>query len=83
MTIALFNALPYDRQLVAVFDCGKFLARRYEEEDAVNLYHLFDSFFVELYYDTHANELVRLQAFTDTSLLEDYSVCVRLPDWLA
>ncbi len=83
MTIAVFNALPYDRQLVAVFDSGTFLARRYEEEDAVNLYHLFNRFFVELYYDTQANELVRLQAFTNIAQLEDYAMSVQLPNWLS
>ena len=79
MNLHQFNALPYDRQLVAVFDCGIFLARRYEEEDAVNLYHLFGSFFVELYYDTQVNELVGLRSFTSKRPLEDYAAYITLP----
>lgn len=35
-----FNALPTTRQLVLVFDEGTFLARRCEEKDALNFYHL-------------------------------------------
>jgi len=52
MTLYTFNLLPYDRQLVAVFDTGSFLATRWEEEDAVNLYYLAGpdkGVFVELY----------------------------------
>jgi hypothetical protein len=82
MTLYEFNHLPYERQLVAVFDTGTYLARRWEEEDGINLYHLPGGFFVELYYDTHANELVRLRSFSSPEPLEDYAVSVRLPeDW--
>ena len=80
MTLYEFNQLPYGEQLVNVIDTGTFLARRWEEEDGVNLYHLPGGFFVELYYDTHANELVRLHSFTSAAPLEDYAVSVRLPD---
>jgi hypothetical protein len=37
MTFYEFNALPYERQLVHVFDEGTFLVRRWEEEDGINL----------------------------------------------
>ena len=36
--------------------------------------------FAELYYDTLANELVRLRSFSSAVPLEDYAVHVRLPD---
>ncbi len=80
MTLYAFNQLPYERQLVAVFATGTFLARRWEEEDGINLYHLPGGFFVELYYDTLANELVRLRSFKSAVPLEDYAVYVRLPE---
>ncbi|TPG66046.1 hypothetical protein [Hymenobacter nivis] len=80
MTLYDFNLLPYEQQLAAVFDAGTYLARRWEEEDSVNLYHLPGGFFVELYYDTHANELVRLRSFSSSEPLEDYAVGIRLPD---
>jgi hypothetical protein len=75
-----FNLLPYERQLAIVFDEGSFLARRWEEEDGVNLYHLPGDFFVEFYYNTHANKLVRLRSFKDATLLEDYVAGIRLPE---
>jgi hypothetical protein len=80
VTLYEFNQLPYERQLVAVFDTGTYLARRWEEEDGINLYHLPSGFFVELYYDTHRNELVRLRSFSSADPLEDYAASVRLPD---
>lgn len=76
-----FNLLPYERQFVTVLDDGDFLATRWEEEDAVNLYHLPGGVFVELYYDTHANAIVRLRSFTSAGPLADYAAGVRLPEW--
>jgi hypothetical protein len=80
MTLLDFNALPYERQLVHVFDEGTFLARRWEEEDGINLYHLPGGFFVELYYDTYANELVRLWSFQNAEPLENYTLSIKLPE---
>jgi hypothetical protein len=82
VTFYQFNVLPYEQQLAHVFDEGTYLARRWEEEDGVNLYHLPAGFFVELYYDTHANELVRLRSFTSAAPLEDYASYLRLPIFL-
>jgi hypothetical protein len=53
MTLYQFNALPYERQLVVIFDESTFLARRWEEEDGVNLYHVAGpqgGLLVEVYY---------------------------------
>jgi len=83
MTLYQFNALPYERQLVVVFDEGTFLARRWEEEDGVNLYHVAGPqgcFFVEVCYDTHANAIAQVRSFRSAELLADYAPYVRLPD---
>ena len=80
MTLYAFNQLPYERQLVAVFDTATFLITRWEEEEAVNLYHLPDGVFVELYYDPHVNEITRLRAFVSAAPLADYAAAIRLPD---
>ena len=40
MTLYEFNALPDERQVALVFDQARFLATRWEEEDAVNRYVL-------------------------------------------
>jgi hypothetical protein len=82
MTLYEFNALPYERQLVAIFDTGTFLARRWEEEDGINLYHLPGDFFVEVYYDTHVNQIVQLRSFTSAAPLENYTLNIELPEGL-
>ncbi len=40
MTLYEFNALPSERPLVLAVDEETFLARRWEEEDGINLYRL-------------------------------------------
>ena len=79
MTQYEFNALPDERQVVLVFDQARFLATRWEEEDAVNRYVLPGGPFVEIFYDTHANKITGLRAFTHSALLEDYVVGIPLP----
>ena len=79
MTLYEFNALSYERQVALVFDQARFLTTRWEEEDAVNRYVLPGGPFAEIFYDTHANEITRLRAFTHSALLEDYVVGVQLP----
>jgi hypothetical protein len=84
MTLYTFNLLPYGRQLAFVFDTATFLATRYEEDGAVHLYHIASSIdkglFVELFYDTTANTIGRLRAFTTTAPLSDYTSYMQLPD---
>jgi len=82
MTRAEFNALPYERQLVVIFDEGTFLARRWEEEEGVNLYHVAGpqgGFLIEVYYDTHVNAIARVRSFCTAEPLADYALYVRLP----
>ena len=78
MTLYEFNALPYERQVTLVFDQARFLATRWEEEDAVNRYMLPGGPFAEIFHDTHANEITRLRAFIRSALLEDYVVGIPL-----
>lgn len=84
MTLHTFNLLPYGRQLAFVFDMATFLATRFEKEDTVSLYQVPSSIgkglFVELYYNTSTNEIVRLRAFTDMEPLSDYTSYMQLPD---
>lgn len=84
MTLYQFNQLPYNAQLAAALNEGTFLATRWQaENEAVNLYELPGRFFVEVTYDTAANELLDLRSFRHPSQLEDYAVYVQLPDWLS
>jgi hypothetical protein len=80
MPLYEFNALPYERQLVHVFDEGTFLAHRWEEEDGINLYHLPGGVFVEIYFDTHVNQIVQLRSFTSAAPLENYTLSIELPE---
>jgi hypothetical protein len=63
MTLDEFNALPYERQLVHVFDEGTFLARRWKEEDGINLYHLPGGLFAETCYDSQTKAIVLVRTF--------------------
>ncbi|UOQ53032.1 hypothetical protein [Hymenobacter cellulosivorans] len=74
-----FRALPFPEQLAAIWAEGTFLATRWEEEDAVNLYHL-GTFFCEVYYDPDTNELLRTRTFTSRTCLEDYAAYIKLDD---
>ena len=47
MTLYDFNLLLYARQLATVFTDGTYLARRWEEEDGINLYRLPGDFNLE------------------------------------
>ena len=51
MSIALdsFRDLPFEEQVMWVWNEGSYVATRYEEEDTVGLYHMQGVFFVELY----------------------------------
>ena len=82
MNLYQFNALPYERQLVAVFDTGRSLMTRWEEEFAFKLYELPGRFFVEIEFDTASSNIVGLRSFTSLKPLEDYEVTIKLPDWL-
>ena len=82
MTLYEFNALPAKRQLVVAFDAGTFLARRWEQEDGVNLYHLAGpqgGFFVEVSYDPHLNASARGRSFGCAEPLADYAGYRQLP----
>ncbi|UOQ75124.1 hypothetical protein [Hymenobacter cellulosilyticus] len=48
-----FRVLPFEQRLAVIWAEGTFLATRWEEENAVNLYHL-GTFFAEVYYDPTA-----------------------------
>jgi hypothetical protein len=83
MTLYEFNQLPEAQQLATVFADGCYLAWRWTDGCGVKLYHLPGGVFVELYYDTHNNRLVRLRSFSNGEPLEDYAAAVRLPDeWI-
>jgi hypothetical protein len=75
-----FRLLALPEQLTIVWQEGSFLATRWEEENAVNLYHMEGGFFAEVFYDQHQDVLVRTRTFTSRKCLEDYTPYIRLSD---
>ncbi|TGE20974.1 hypothetical protein [Hymenobacter metallicola] len=83
MTLDTFNLLSYERQVSLVFASATFLATRWQNQEAVNLYYLAGQqkgVFVELFYDTQAKAIVRLRAFTSGRLLAEYAAFIQLSD---
>ena len=75
-----FRALPFLEQLPLVWVEGTFIARRWEEEDGVSLYHMDGGFFCEVYLNSESLEILRVRTFTSSGPLEDYACYVRLDD---
>ena len=83
MTLSFFQELVFEDQVAIVWDKGRYIATRFEEQKTVGLYVLEGGFFVELYYDNEANHLVertRLFPSDDVDSLEDYAIYVTLGD---
>jgi len=75
-----FRLLALPEQLTIVWQESTFLATRWEEEDAVNLYYMEGGFFAEVFYDQHQEVPVRTRTFTSRKCLEDYTPYIRLED---
>lgn len=82
MSFHAFNLLSPVVQLYWVIKRGTFLANRWDDESAVNLYHCAGDgrgFFVEVGVDDGRGQAVVLRSFIDSGPLEDYAYEVRLP----
>lgn len=77
---ATFSALPFLQQIPLVWVEGTFLARRWEEEDGVALYHMKGGFFCELYLNPDTMEMLWLHSFTSTEHLGNYTDYIQLDD---
>jgi len=75
-----FRLLALPEQLAAVWQEGTFLATRWEEENAINLYHMEGKFFTEVHYDQRQDVIVRTCAFTSLNCLEEYMPYIWLDD---
>jgi hypothetical protein len=82
MTFYAFRLLSPVVQLYWVIKYGTYLAQRWDDESAVNLYHCEDEgrgFFVEVGIDDGRGQAVVLRSFVSSVPLEDYAQGVRLP----
>ena len=82
MTFDAFRRLSPVMQLYWVLRHGTYLAQRWDDESAVNLYHCAGDgrcFFVEVGVDDGRGQAVVLRSFVDSEVLKDYVHVVRLP----
>lgn len=75
-THATFRLLSFEQQLPLVWVEGTFVARRWEEEDAVALYHMDGSFFCEVFLEQDHYSVVRVESFTGAEGLEPYTLYI-------
>ena len=78
----VFRHLTAAEQLALIWSEGEYLARRWEKNTEVLLYHLPADFFVEVYYDNRAHQLRRITTFVESEPLALYAAYVRLPPWV-
>lgn len=53
-----FCALPFQQQAILVWEEGTFIATRFEEKEAVRLYHTSGECFAELFYNQQTNRIM-------------------------
>ncbi len=86
VTLVQFNGLPDEQPLALVYAEGAYVGTRWQEGyEAVLSYQMPGRFFVELTYDTGTNEVQYLFAFEaggEDDRLPDYTLFVKLPDWM-
>lgn len=76
-----FLTLSFEQQCEEIYYEGQFIANRFEEENAINLYWM-GTFFCELCYDQFENKVVSTRTFTSKESLEDYACYIKLNDLL-
>jgi hypothetical protein len=81
-SLEAFCALPHIEQVPLVWIEGTFIARRWEEEDGVSLYHMEGHFFCEVYLEPDTLVVHRVEVFTGGPALENYAYFVSLDDLL-
>jgi hypothetical protein len=82
MTLHTFQLLWPTEQLALVLEEGTYLAQRWNEESAVNLYHCAGDgcgFFVEVGINDGRGQAVVLRSFSSSEPLDEYVHDVRLP----
>ena len=71
-----FNQLPFKHKAQFTWDHGIFLTNRVDDHGRkINLYHV-GKFFVEVYYNSKENTIVKFRAFKSSKCLEPYLECI-------
>ena len=71
MTLYDFNVLDRNTQHNVVWEKGVHIGERIEADHRVILYQLF-TFYVEMYYYTVENAILKIRSFSSTNCLEPY-----------
>jgi len=67
-----YNLLPFNHKAQFTWDNGNFLTNREDQYGRrINLYHV-GKFFVEVYYNSKENTIVKFRAFKSSRCLEPY-----------
>lgn len=66
-----FSKLEYIDKFHILWEEGVFLSNYQGERHSVNLFSL-DNFYVEVYYNNHKDEILYINSFEDTELLDKY-----------
>ena len=77
MTLKYFKALSQHRQRELTLEEGVFLADRHTEDFSIILYGI-ESFYIELYYHNHSNEVGWIKSFNSTAELNPYLMDIDL-----
>lgn len=73
MTLYDFNSLDFNNKMEAVNQHGKFLDNISTNNTSINCYAI-NRFFVEVYYSSKQNKIVRIKSFKCGDSLDKYSV---------
>lgn len=71
MNFELFKLLELSAQAQVICENGALLAERTEDNYLIILYQV-DSFYVEVYYHQHNDEIVKFRSFHSVKFLEPY-----------
>ncbi len=71
LTLNEFIILPFEEQCDFIALGGDYLARRKYKTQKIYLYYL-SGFFIEVYYCTEDDEIIRIEGFKNTESLTPY-----------
>lgn len=72
MTLYEFNVLSLENQQKSVWELGTYLDNFITKDFTINCYAI-DRFFVEVYYNSDHNKIVKVTAFKNGKNLDKYS----------
>lgn len=78
-SIKKFNDLPKNEQVYTLFHDGKELFSRSEKKYIIKLFVVYEQF-VEIWYNSDKNIIVKIETVTDTELYSKYGDNIKLDE---